>query len=105
MEIFKWAKDIEKIYVELIEKTKKENLEEIQLFRIEQEGNLTESNKKRQSLVKDVLQNLSTDIEKEISLFKDKISTSVDTIVKNYEVAKPHIIEKVIQQLGLDLNA
>ncbi|MHA1455057.1 MAG: hypothetical protein ACTSR5_03590 [Promethearchaeota archaeon] len=89
---------------ERLEKQKKENLEEIQSFRIEQEKNLSNSFQKRQNLVKDVLQTLSDDIEKEISLFKDKISTITDTIVKNYEVAKPHIIEKVIQQLGLDLN-
>jgi len=103
MEIFKWAKDIEKICIDLIEKNKKENLEEIQSFRTEQEKNLEDSFQKRQNLVKGVLQTLSDDIEKEISLFKDKISIDIGTIVNNYEVAKPHIIEKGIQQLGLDL--
>ncbi|MCJ7647651.1 MAG: hypothetical protein MUP85_03460 [Candidatus Lokiarchaeota archaeon] len=103
MEIFKWAKDIEKICIDLIEKNKKENLEEIQSFRTEQENNLADSVQKRQNLVKGVLQTLSDDIEKEISLFKDKISIDIGTIVNNYEVAKPHIIEKGIQQLGLDL--
>ena len=103
MEIFKWAKDIEKICIDLIEKNKKENLEEIQSFRTEQEKNLADSFQTRQDLVKGVLQTLSDDIEKEISLFKDKISIDIGTIVNNYEVAKPHIIEKGIQQLGLDL--
>ena len=103
MEIFKWAKDIEKICIDLIEKNKKENLEEIQSFRTEQEKNLADSFQTRQNLVKGVLQTLSDDIEKEISLFKDKISIDIGTIVTNYEVAKPHIIEKGIQQLGLDL--
>ena len=104
MEIFKWAKEIEKIYVELIEKSKKENLDEIQSFRIEQEQILEDSFEKKQNLVKDALQALSGDVDKEISSFKDKISTNIGDIVKNYKVAKPHIIKKVIQQLGLDLN-
>lgn len=102
MEIFKWAKDLEKIYVELIEKSKKENLEEIQSFRIDQEKNLADSFQNRQNLVKNVLQPLSEDIEKELSLFTDKISKNIDIIVKNYEAAKLQIIKNVIQQLGLD---
>jgi len=99
MEIFKWAKDIEKIYIELIEKSKKENLEEIQSFRAEQEQILADSIQERQNLVKSVLQTLSEDIEKE------KVSKAIGNIVKKYEITKPQILEKAIQQLGLDLNA
>lgn len=105
MEIFNWAKDIEKIYIELIEKSKKENLDEIQSFRTEQEKILEASFQKRQNLVRDVLQKLSDDVENEISSFKDKISSITDDIVKNYKKSKPQIIEKLIKQLGLDLNA
>jgi len=105
MEIFKWAKDIEKIYIELIEKSKKDNLEEIQSFRAEQEQILADSIQERQNLVKSVLQTLSEDIEKEVSSFKEKVSKAIGNIVKKYEITKPQILEKAIQQLGLDLNA
>jgi len=105
MEIFKWAKDLEKIYIDLIEKSKKENLEEIQIFKIEQEANLTDSNQKRQNLVREVLKALSDEINKEIASFKDIIAKSINIIVKDYEEVKPQIIDKIIQQLSLDLNA
>jgi len=44
MEIFKWVKDIEKVYSDLIEIAKKENLEELVQFRADQEKTLERLN-------------------------------------------------------------
>ena len=69
MEIFDWAKEIERIYEELIEKTKNENLAEIQALREEQEKTLGRSMEQKQTIVNNALKVLSEKVNKEIESF------------------------------------
>ena len=52
MEIFKWAKEIEKISEDLIQKAKEANLEEIKNLKEVQEQEIEETVQKKQKVIK-----------------------------------------------------
>ena len=73
MEIFKWVKDIERIYDNLIENAKKENLEELREFRENQEEIMEKLLSKRQEILSLAFKNLSIEVNKEIGNFDKRM--------------------------------
>ena len=104
MEIFDWAKEIERIYEELIEKTKNENLAEIQALREEQEKTLGRSMEQKQTIVNNALKVLSEKVNKEIESFKSKLNYLIDELKNNYDIKKPELTNVLLKKLGLDFD-
>ena len=102
MEIFKWVKDIEKVYDDLIEKAKNENLEELREFRENQEGIMEELLSKKQEILSLAFKNLSIEVNKEIENFDKKLEKLIKNIEKNYQKNKDLIKKSVLQQIGFD---
>jgi len=104
MIIFEWAKEVEKIYQDLIEKAKKENLREIQNLRDEQEKIFDESLKKNQNFVNLALISLNEDVNKENEIFRINLEKELKEIESKYEKNKVILIRAIIDKLGLNLD-
>lgn len=104
MIIFEWAKEVEKIYQDLIEKAKKENLREIQTLRDEQEKIFDESLKKNQNFVNLALISLNEDVNKENEIFRINLEKELKEIESKYEKNKVILIRAIIDKLGLNLD-
>ncbi|MGB5910117.1 MAG: hypothetical protein WBH31_02870, partial [Promethearchaeia archaeon] len=102
--IFEWAKEVEKIYQDLIEKAKKENLREIQTLRDEQEKIFDESLKKNQNFVNLALISLNEDVNKENEIFRINLEKELKEIESKYEKNKVILIRAIIDKLGLNLD-
>lgn len=101
-EIFKWAEDIEKIYEELIEKGKSENLDEIQKIRTEQENLLEKTVDHFRDTVNIALKSLTTDLKREDQTILEKINNLKKKIEKKYLENKENLINLLIKDLGFD---
>ena len=104
MEIFKWAKEVESIYANLIEKAKEQSILEIQNIREEQEKILEESIQKKQELIKSTFKELSTNVNEQIGTFESKLIHKVKLIEEQYLKNKEALINKTIKKLGFDFN-
>ena len=102
MEIFKWVKDIEKVYDDLIEKAKNENLEELREFRGNQEGIMEELLSKKQEILSLAFKNLSLEVNEEIENFDKELEGSIKKIEKNYQKNKDMIKKSILEKLGFD---
>jgi len=102
MEIFKWVKDIEKVYSDLIEIAKKENLEELVQFRADQEKTLESLLSKKQEILSLAFKNLSLEVNEEIENFDKKLESSIKKIEKNYQKNKDLIKKSILEKLGFD---
>ena len=102
MEIFKWVKDIEKIYDDLIENAKKENLEELREFRENQDKMMEDLLSKRQDVLSLAFKNLSIEVNKEIETFDKRLEESIKKIENNYQRNKGLIKKSVLHQIGFD---
>lgn len=104
MEIFKWAKEIEKISEDLINKAKEANLKEIQTLKGEQEAKIEEFLQIRQKVIESTLKLLSKDVSDQISIFESNLLHKMKKVEENYLKNKNKIIDQVIQRLGFDFN-
>ncbi|MFW9829347.1 MAG: hypothetical protein ACFFEY_17365 [Candidatus Thorarchaeota archaeon] len=105
MKIFDWVTEIEDIYDKLIEKSKNDNLKEIEDLRAESEKILSESIQKKQELVNDALKSINIDVNKKINEFQKKLTSIIQNYESNYEQNKKRIIDQIITKLELDFNA
>lgn len=105
MKIFEWVSEIEDIYDKLIEKSKNDNLKEIEDLRAESEKALSESIQKKQELVNDALKSIRTDVNEKINEFQKKLTSIIQNYESNYEQNKKRIIDQIITKLELDFNA
>jgi len=102
MEIMKWAREIETLYEELIEKAKKEKLIEIQDLREKQQNIMDAVYIRKQEVVNSALKRLSEDVFEGIVNFRDRLNKTTKIIEKKYQSKKKNLIEKIINKLGLD---
>ncbi len=102
MEIFKWVKDVEKIYEDLIEKTTKENLVEIQNIRNQQENLLEETLGKKQKFVSDTLKNLSNTVNNNTKTLEKNLEIAIKNIETNYQKDRTSLEKSIIEKLGFD---
>ncbi|MFX1325777.1 MAG: hypothetical protein ACFE8N_12560 [Promethearchaeota archaeon] len=101
-DIFKWAEDIEKIYEELIEKGKSENLSEIQKIRSEQEELLEKTVNHFRDTVNVALKSLTTNLNKEDQVILKKINNLKKKMEKKYLDNQENLINLLIKELGFD---
>ena len=102
MEIMKWAREIESLYEELIEKAKREKLSEIQELREKQQNIMDAIYTRKQDVVNSALKRLSEDVYIGIENFRDSLNKTTKKIEKNYQSKKKDLIETIINKLGLD---
>lgn len=102
IEIFKWTKDIEKIYEGLIDKAKEENLAEMQAFRENQEKLIEKTLLKKQEVVNLALKNISIEINNGISSFNEKLDVAMKKIERKYQKDKIQLIKIIIKKLELN---
>lgn len=105
MRIFEWAKDLEKVYKDLIEKAKEQNLKEIEELQKENQKSLEETQNSKGDLVTKALNSLRDDVNTEISQFKKKLEKILNDYDQSYNQNKNNLIDKIINELGLDFNA
>ena len=105
MEIFKWMKEIEEVYIELIEKAKKENLDDIEKLKNDQDNHVEKILLTKQELINSALKSLSEELEQKENDFKKKISQILKKNEINYEENKIQLISSVIKQLELEFDA
>jgi F0F1-type ATP synthase membrane subunit b/b' len=102
MEIFKWVEEIEKIYDDLIEKAKKESLEEIQKARDSQEKEMEKLIHKNQEIINDALAKVSKEISKKSENFEELLTVLCNKIEKYYYENKTELTRKLLEKLGFD---
>jgi len=102
MEIFKWVKDIEKVYDDLIEEAKKENLEELNKFRKNQEETMEDLLAKKQDVLSLAFKNLSLEVNKEIEKFDKKLENLIENIKNDYHKNKDSIKKSILQKIGFE---
>jgi vacuolar-type H+-ATPase subunit H len=105
MKIFDWAKELEKIYEELLEEAKNQNLNEIEELKVENEKLIEESLQHKQKLVKKALNSVSNDADKEIMQFKENLTRILEKWEQDYNKNRLKIINDIIRKLGLDFSA
>jgi hypothetical protein len=102
MDIFKWIKDIEKVYEELINNAKNVNLNDIEEFRESQRKEFEDYIRKKNDLVKFALITLSQDVDSEIKTFRDKMDIAIKRIEKEFQNSIQNLNELIISEAGLD---
>ena len=102
MEIMKWAREIESLYDELIEKAKREKLSEIQDLREKQQNIMDVIYTRKQDVVNSALKRLSEEVYEGVENFRDNLNKTTKIIEKNYQSKKKDLIETIINKLGLD---
>ncbi len=102
MDIFKWIKDIENVYEELINNAKNVNLNDIEEFRETQRKEFEEYVRKKNDLVKNALITLSIDTDLEINVFQDKIDKAIKNIEKEFQSSIQNLNKLIISEAGLE---
>lgn len=102
IDIFKWTEDMEKIYEDLIEKGKKENLDEIQKVRTEQENLLERKIESYRDTVDFTLKSLIKSLESEDQTILVEIDNLIKKIEKKYRENKDNLIKLLIKNLRFD---
>lgn len=102
MDIFKWVKDLEDIYENLLEETKRGSLEEIREFRVIQEKNMEDLLSRKQDIVNLATKSLSVDVNEEIEDFEKRLNNSIKEIEVNFNKNKNSIKKSILKTLGLD---
>ena len=102
MDIFKWIRDIEKVYEELIETAKTVNLNDIEEFRESQRMKFEDYVKKKNDLVRNAIITLSQDVDTEIKIFGEKIDIAIKNIEKEFQNNVQDLNKLIITEAGLD---
>ncbi len=102
MDIFKWIKDIENVYDELINNAKTVNLNDIEEFRESQRKKFEDYVKKKNELVKNALTTLSQDVDSEINVFNKKIDKAIKNIENEFQKSVQGLNKLIIAEAGLD---
>ena len=102
MDLFKWVKDLEDIYENLLEKTKNENLEEIQNFKQKRQEIIDDSIANKQKFVSMALKTLSDDVNNEIKILKQDLDKVIKKIVIEFLKDRKNLEKSVIEKLGFD---
>ncbi|MFX0104223.1 MAG: hypothetical protein ACFE75_01875 [Candidatus Hodarchaeota archaeon] len=102
MDIFKWIKDIEKVYEELINNAKSVNLNDIEEFREIQRKEFEDYIRKKNDLVRNALVTLSEDVDSEIIIFREKMDIAIKKIEKEFQNSTQNLNKLIISEAGLD---
>lgn len=102
MKIFEWVEEIEKIYKDLIDKAKKENLAELENLRSEQEKNMEKRIKNNREIVDSALKLLLKKLKDEDIFITEKLNDFKKKMEKEYQNSKQNLAELIIKDIGFD---
>ncbi len=102
MEIFKWVEEIEKIYDDLIEKAKKESLEDIRKARTSQEKEMENTIYKNQEIINEALAKVSKEVSENSENFEELLKNLCNKIEKYYQENKEGLSSILFEKLGFD---
>ena len=102
MKIFEWVEEIERIYEELVEKTKKESLEDIRKERSAQEKLLEDTTRKNQDIINNALKTVSKKLSAESAKFEELLMNLRNNIEKYYYDNKEDLINSIFKEVGFD---
>jgi len=102
MEIFKWVEEIEKIYDNLIEKAKKESLEDIRKARTSQEKDMEKVIYKNQEIINDASAKVSKEVSEKSKNFEELVKNLCSKIEKDYQDNKEGLTGLLFEKLGFD---
>ncbi|MFX1344769.1 MAG: hypothetical protein ACFFBC_11195 [Promethearchaeota archaeon] len=102
MSFFEWIEEIEKIYKDLIDKAKKENLSELENLRSEQEKNMEKKIETNQKIVDSALKNQLKILEDKTTFITEKINDFKKKMEKEYQNSKENLFEILIKDIGFD---
>lgn len=102
MDVFKWIKDIEDVYEDLINKAKDVNLKDIEDFRELQRKTFENFLSKKNELVNNAFFKLTSDVDSEIKMFRDKMNTAIKKIEHEFENNIQNLQKLIITEAELD---
>ena len=102
MEIFNWVEEIEKIYEDLIEKSKKESLDNIQKARTAQEKEMEEVIYKNQEIINNALTKVSKAVKEKSDNFEELLMNLCNDIEKYYIEKKEELTKLLFEKIGFD---
>ena len=102
MEIFNWTMELEKIFNDLIEGAKEENLGEIQTLRNNQEKMFEFALKQKQDITRTALDNLHSEVNDRIEKFRNQLNTIMKNIEGQFQKDKDNLIVLIINNFGLE---
>jgi F0F1-type ATP synthase membrane subunit b/b' len=102
MKIFEWVEEIERIYEELVDKAKKESLENIQKERKAQEKLLEETTRNNQKIIDNALKTVSTKVNEESVKFEELLTNLRNKIENFYYENKEDLTNSIFKELGFD---
>ncbi len=105
MELFKWVKDIEHVYEDLIEKTKEENFAEIQNLKNQQENLIEKTLAENQKFMSLALKSLSEEVDNEIKILEQNLDVAIKNIEINYQKNLKNLHKLIIEKLRFDFSA
>ena len=102
MNIFEWVEEVEKIYEDLIENAKKENLAELESLRSEQEKNMEERIENNRKIVDSALKSLLENLNNEDISITEKVKDFKKKMENTYQNSKESLFETIIKEIGFD---
>jgi F0F1-type ATP synthase membrane subunit b/b' len=102
MEIFKWVEEIEKIYDDLIEKSKKESLDNIREARTSQEKEMEIIINRNQEIINKALAKISEEVNQKGSHFEELLKNLCNDIENYYQNNKEGLTSIIFEKLGFD---
>jgi len=102
MKIFEWVEEIERIYEELVDKAKKESLDDIQKERKTQEKLLEETTRNNQKIIDNALKTVSTKVNEESVKFEELLTNLRNKIENFYYENKEDLTNSIFKELGFD---
>ena len=102
MDIFEWVKDIERVYEELINKTKDTNLKNIEEYRKEQAENFDTFITKINVLVKTAIGNLTVALDQETNSYEEDLNNAINNVEANFKKNIKNLRKLIIEEVGLD---
>ncbi|MFX1310406.1 MAG: hypothetical protein ACFE8C_11955 [Promethearchaeota archaeon] len=102
MNIFDWVEEIEKIYKDLIDKAKNENLTELENLRSEQEKNMEEKIETNHKIVDSALNSLIKKLDDKNAFIAEKIKEFKTKMEEQYHNSKEELFKLLIKDIGFD---
>ena len=102
MEVFEWVRDIERVYEELINKTKNTNLKDIEEFRQEQAEKFDTFITKINVLVKTAIGNLTVALDQETNIYEKDLDNAIKKIEADFKKNIKNLQKLIIEEVGLD---
>ena len=102
MEIFKWAKEIEKVYEDLINEAINERNTDINELENKEKEILNQLINAKLDFVSTVLNQLHQDVDNSVEDFNIKFEEIVNQIQTSYEQNKSKLTNTILEKIGLD---